>query len=181
MTVCVSASAATDFNPRTPCGVRRAGQQPQDTGGNDFNPRTPCGVRQVDNLVKGLGGGISIHAPLAGCDVVAFLLSSHRSISIHAPLAGCDAFQIVSVQNFAISIHAPLAGCDVTGCRNHVRCNDFNPRTPCGVRLVSFRTTAIVCYFNPRTPCGVRRRAAIFDSQLVVDFNPRTPCGVRPH
>ena len=34
---------------------------------SDFNPRTPCGVRLgADPL--GLLGGISIHAPLAGCD-----------------------------------------------------------------------------------------------------------------
>ena len=35
---------AHDFNPRTPCGVRRGcGGRPSDR--RDFNPRTPCGVR----------------------------------------------------------------------------------------------------------------------------------------
>ena len=35
-------------------------------------------------------GGISIHAPLAGCDFTIRNLSQTEDISIHAPLAGCD-------------------------------------------------------------------------------------------
>ena len=34
----------------------------------DFNPRTPCGVRLHSRMVFLTGDGISIHAPLAGCD-----------------------------------------------------------------------------------------------------------------
>ena len=34
----------------------------------DFNPRTPCGVRRIDNSLFVRGRVISIHAPLAGCD-----------------------------------------------------------------------------------------------------------------
>ena len=81
--------------------------------------------------------GISIHAPLAGCDPLfearnsrfAGFQSTHPLrgatslisvaihspyISIHAPLAGCDvAFQ--PPHDFPhISIHAPLAGCDTS-------------------------------------------------------------------
>ena len=34
---------------------------------------------------------ISIHAPLAGCDVLTLLgMNGKKRISIHAPLAGCD-------------------------------------------------------------------------------------------
>ena len=33
---------------------------------------------------------ISIHAPLAGCDLGDFLPFRAQPISIHAPLAGCD-------------------------------------------------------------------------------------------
>ena len=57
----------------------------------NFNPRTPCGVRP--QFLIHIGGflEISIHAPLAGCDLVH---SKHKfglpGISIHAPLAGCD-------------------------------------------------------------------------------------------
>ena len=34
----------------------------------DFNPRAPCGVRRRDPYPENRGGGISIHAPLAGRD-----------------------------------------------------------------------------------------------------------------
>ena len=36
----------TDFNPRTPCGVRHHQAAGFDTFYN-FNPRTPCGVRPL--------------------------------------------------------------------------------------------------------------------------------------
>ena len=58
-----------DFNPRTPCGVRRGRRR---SGGADqlyFNPRTPCGVRRYGCQRAACSAFcISIHAPLAGCD-----------------------------------------------------------------------------------------------------------------
>ena len=60
--------------------------------------------------------------------------------------------------------------------------DNFNPRTPCGVRplrdTVQRRTDA---YFNPRTPCGVRLCSAGESRAVPAYFNPRTPCGVRRH
>ena len=38
--------------------------------------------------------------------------NSPRKISIHAPLAGCDVAEPLLVGSALISIHAPLAGCD---------------------------------------------------------------------
>ena len=35
----------SNFNPRTPCGVRRASSSPTGSMRRYFNPRTPCGVR----------------------------------------------------------------------------------------------------------------------------------------
>ena len=79
---------------------------------------------------------------------------------------------------------------------------DFNPRSPCGERLLvalsgalslPFQSTLPVwgatgscgrisicpCNFNPRSPCGERRQSSGgLPSQL--DFNPRSPCGERP-
>ena len=56
-----------NFNPRTPCGVRRLrpadGQHPE-----HFNPRTPCGVRPLSSAPLCMPNNISIHAPRAGCD-----------------------------------------------------------------------------------------------------------------
>ena len=37
-----------------------------------------------------------------------------------------------------------------------LRARNFNPRTPCGVRLTSPHEFLQPSHFNPRTPCGVR-------------------------
>ena len=106
-----------NFNPRTPCGVRLCFDR-LSRWLKDFNPRTPCGVRR---------GGASI-------------LSRRPSISIHAPLAGCDSNQLTLQYRYKeISIHAPLAGCDVLPLSSAAaKPTDFNPRTPCGVRHIIF-------------------------------------------
>ena len=79
---------------------------------------------------------------------------------------------------------------------------DFNPRTPCGVRHHPHLQAGIrLSNFNPRTPCGVRPLSRSSDlngdnisihaplagcdynirrvSSIANHFNPRTPCGVR--
>ena len=33
---------------------------------------------------------VSIHAPLAGCDIIILFCGEGIQVSIHAPLAGCD-------------------------------------------------------------------------------------------
>ena len=103
---------STNFNPRTPRGVR-PGDLCRRAVLSNFNPRTPRGVRpvqqyQIEDLKK-----ISIHAPRGGCDPA--LTSKVRGsccISIHAPRGGCDSFQhlVKSAKRY------------------------FNPRTPRGVR-----------------------------------------------
>ena len=102
------------FNPRTPRGVRLFSGR-SFLPSRRFNPRTPRGVRR-----RGAGNepqyrGVSIHAPLAGCD-----LSSRY--------AGCGGL---------VSIHAPLAGCDDAPSKRTRCTRRFNPRTPRGVRLSS--------------------------------------------
>ena len=127
----------------------------------DFNPRTPCGVRQaVTWSMTGAAKAISIHAPLAGCDsdrntpssadmhfnprtpcgvrpAYIRMLIAQDAISIHAPLAGCDLFLLSSIEIGSISIHAPLAGCDSRPRRGIRASGNFNPRTPCGVRPIA--------------------------------------------
>ena len=61
-----------------------------------FNPRTPCGVRRAKRVVVPPTIFISIHAPRAGCDA---RLPEERwkdIISIHAPRAGCDTSRATS-------------------------------------------------------------------------------------
>ena len=57
---------------------------------------------------------------------------------------------------------------------------NFNPRTPCEVRLYPDNTVINVRHFNPRTPCEVRHGVDASDIKALNNFNPRTPCEVRP-
>ena len=101
-----------NFNPRTPCGVRRSlATRPASVF--YFNPRTPCGVR-----------------PECCINILVFL-----TISIHAPLAGCDSR--APCRRCSTRYFNPRTPCGVRrwyrkNCQNCSR--DFNPRTPCGVR-----------------------------------------------
>ena len=221
-----SQASIAHFNPRTPCGVRRllpgirgirlrisihaplagcdnvcsyncnrrdifqsthplrgatgpASRRPWSD--SDFNPRTPCGVRRENIPYSKFTVKISIHAPLAGCDLVGVGLLVGREISIHAPLAGCDQsnapLHITSARNFN-----PRTPCGVRLAQQQKLDNqtvDFNPRTPCGVRRAGHVVRTASRHFNPRTPCGVRRRYAEPQGDCPRDFNPRTPCGVR--
>ena len=152
--------SATNFNPRTPCGVRPFSREHGGTcprfqsthpvrgatrravaPGRErvhFNPRTPCGVRLTfDSSIE-----------------------ARTAISIHAPRAGCDRVCGDEAELFSrISIHAPRAGCDSRSTAASARMqSNFNPRTPCGVRRAPGKPNRGERYFNPRTPCGVRRQ-----------------------
>ena len=84
----------------------------------------------------------------------------------------------MTLQGIVISIHAPRAGCDLHGGTRPLAGEDFNPRTPCGVRLCSCRCSFLRLHFNPRTPCGVRRLCDVFSlPQSVISIHaPRAGC-----
>ena len=73
--------------------------------------------------------------PLRGATRFCARMDGVEEISIHAPLAGCDLARALVDARHAISIHAPLAGCDGFDPERSMHRADFNPRTPCGVRL----------------------------------------------
>ena len=78
-----------------------------------FNPRTPCGVRHHPGNFWAWGWKFQSTHPVWGATPRTSLMWRMSSISIHAPRVGCDEGSV----NYEIP---PL---------------DFNPRTPCGVRL----------------------------------------------
>ena len=131
----------THFNPRTPCGVRLR-RLPTLPPSRQFQSTHPLrgATAHFNSFLSACN--ISIHAPLAGCDLKAEKADAELAISIHAPLAGCDS----KIRFFAsaewISIHAPLAGCDLRGRRKERQLQNFNPRTPCGVRRLLLRAFA---------------------------------------
>ena len=101
---------------------------------------------------------ISIHAPLAGCDIPRGRViatptefqSTHPLrgatrfcprrcrgplISIHAPLAGCDdGTSDLTIANGQFQSTHPLRGATSPWAHDRPRNKNFNPRTPCGVR-----------------------------------------------
>ena len=79
-------------------------------------------------------------------------------ISIHAPRAGCDSTRRGFPAFAQISIHAPRAGCDEKHMQSIARCANFNPRTPCGVRLTPQTALAYMLDISihvPRAGCDL--------------------------
>ena len=172
-----------DFNPRTPCGVRRnfayvAGED------SDFNPRTPCGVRrqvrpiwlsqlqfQSTHPVRGATRKTrqanrperfqSTH-PVRGATPSVMPDAFIHVISIHAPRAGCDHPRQRKRRRCDISIHAPRAGCDVGADQQRVVVGQFQSTHPVRGATVSDSIARLdPTDFNPRTPCGVRPDVAV--------------------
>ena len=100
-------------------------------------------------------------------------------VSIHALLAECDPSARFHAVNRAVSIHALLAECDNLSCSASTLIAGFNPRTPCGVRLISKFPPVMRVQFQSTHSL----RSATIAGQRKVNkykgFNPRTPCGVR--
>ena len=73
-------------------------------------------------------------------------------ISIHAPLAGCDHKHSLRKKGEQLfqSTH-PLRGATTINRRDMFK-NDFNPRTPCGVRLYFFSQTFDIDKFQSTHP-----------------------------
>ena len=103
---------------------------------------------------------------------------------------------------YLISIHAPLAGCDANAIFVYGAKDDFNPRTPCGMRHHDPDAVASFCQISIHAPlagCDAERRSMYYKllsisihaplagcdkyerSGLLFEkhFNPRTPCGMR--
>ena len=61
----------------------------------------------------------------------------------------------------------PLRGATGQISTKAARSANFNPRTPCGVRLTAVPKTTVLDNFNPRTPCGVRPIEAGRDVSII--------------
>ena len=88
-------------------------RQPAAPNHPDFNPRTPHGVRREGDVFSLHVLGISIHAPLTGCD------------NLHAPVRLCP-------NDF--NPRTPHGVRPVPDGGRFLKSRYFNPRTPHGVR-----------------------------------------------
>ena len=131
------------------------------SSGRDFNPRTPCGVRRNPSKKKARVVIISIHAPHTGCDIIDHTANMH--IINFNPRTPCgvrlDVLLVLLFVQLFQSTH-PMRGATNIRQISKQLSRNFNPRTPCGVRPeAGFLAKIGESDFNPRTPCGVRRPA----------------------
>ena len=214
-----------NFNPRAPCGARhdihrvnlliRQFQSTRPMRGatfqvvpripgsiSDFNPRAPCGARRFRVITELKELMISIHAPHAGRDLIVHEQNPHTLvISIHAPHAGRDLSQYEYHHHEGISIHAPHAGRDELSplCDNLPY--NFNPRAPCGARLLqsgyqsqpekfqstrpmrgatgNLLTDELLTSISIHAPHAGRDFSPDMNARCLTNFNPRAPCGAR--
>ena len=105
---------------------------------SNFNPRSPCGERRAKRVLDCKGGGFQPTLPVRGATVRrrAFLLP--ESISTHAPRAGSDPRYDDRLSRYErISTHAPRAGSDTMQRRTASSFPVFQPTLP--VRGATFR------------------------------------------
>ena len=106
-----SRSRATNFNPRAPCGARRAFLSCE-SARRHFNPRAPCGARQLSRRCR----------------------STDRAFQSTRPVWGATSLFLIPCSCYTISIHAPRVGRDPPRRKAAQKVGDFNPRAPCGAR-----------------------------------------------
>ena len=149
-----------NFNPRSPCGERpvdsglidrnpcisihapRVGSDPAQIAEGlvlrDFNPRSPCGERPLGCCTIAAIVQFQSTLPVWGATKAAEQAEIKQTISIHAPRVGSDLSFIQVLRHLNISIHAPRVGSDSRLLLRLRRRKNFNPRSPCGERLLSF-------------------------------------------
>ena len=118
---------------------------------------------------------ISIHAPRAGCDPTRVRPPIRWAISIHVPRAGCDRRALTQVETLSISIHVPRAGCDEKHMQSIARCANFNPRTPCGVRLTPQTALAYMLDISIHVPRAGCDRSSVHSSLISGSFQSTYP------
>ena len=170
------------FNPRSPCGERRAVRFAARLT-DSFQSTLPVRGATIRIVSGPLIGKISIHAPRAGSDT----LTPEATIepTDFNPRSPCgERRERLRVQPppDRISIHAPRAGSDFLRVLMPLITSDshFNPRSPCGERhgfLNSCHSWLSISIHAPRAGSDAR---PFRPAHFLLDFNPRSPCGERP-
>ena len=144
------------FNPRAPCGARQRSIN-QCHMFPFFNPRAPCGARRLQGIYRP-DNFFSIHALHAERDMCRCKWVFFFGFSIHALHAERDHnISILGILVAVFSIHALHAERDTRQLFILLPMLFFNPRAPCGARLIQRGNEKLDEYlFNPRAPCGAR-------------------------
>ena len=148
----MSNAVSTNFNPRSPCGERRASRLAP-CAHTDFNPRSPCGERHARTWDNDLVSQFQPTLPVRGATAQNGIIKWEvKHISTHAPRAGSDPEHMQYLRREAY----------------------FNPRSPCGERLMSLPPFSTSVVFQPTLP--VRGATQLHQwSVYVVEFQPTLP------
>ena len=120
---------------------------------SDFNPRTPCGVRPADTYAEAKRELISIHAPLAGCDHRRS--ETNQYLRDFNPRTPCGVRHCKGGSQPKDPVYFnPRTPCGVRQMRfiTQPSLMNFNPRTPCGVRQRSWKDVPIKFGFQSTHP-----------------------------
>ena len=118
---------------------------------NKFQSTRPMRGATRDSFNRQVRVGISIHAPHAGRDILAYNKSIKRGISIHAPHAGRD------LASLGAMFHSDT---------------DFNPRAPCGARLMQAQArTAQVPFQSTRPMRGATSDTGAIRSETAISIH----------
>ena len=110
------------FYPRHPRGWRHGQRTPAEPR-TCFYPRHPRGWRLSRNLASCRADMFLSTPPSRVATSNASLILVSADVSIHATLAGGDVLSAALIRPFVVSIHATLAGGDLFGhCASHSRC-----------------------------------------------------------
>ncbi len=123
-------SHLTCFNPRAPCGTRRWLNNWFRFRFGGFNPRAPCGTRPLWKYPMVATRLFQSTRPVRDATFPATKAASASVVSIHAPRAGRD-------QAFGRMGHDD---------------HSFNPRAPCGTRLMLIFSSQALLWFQSTRP-----------------------------
>ena len=130
-------------------------------------------------IIKATEGFQSTHPVWGATRSKSFRLRLSRFQSTHPVWGATQAHHPVPCTH-PISIHAPRVGCDVNLPSNGSNDPLFQSTHPVwGATTLLGKFGHLLDNFNPRTPCGVRLLRNINRVTVSDNFNPRTPCGVR--
>ena len=169
-----------NFNPRTPRGVRRFIFH-DEKASFLFQSTHPARGATEHAWKEGSETTISIHAPREGCDGTGDCIIKPYTDGFQSthPARGATAKSWLPPTYQGISIHAPREGCDLDVSAGDRLVDDFNPRTPRGVRLMpvqDIRRGDVISIHAPREGCDF---VVPILNPFKGYFNPRTPRGVR--
>ena len=144
----------------------------------NFNPRPPCGGRLFLLSVPSSFFLFQSTSPVWRTTSIMIVSLIYQIISIHVPrVEDYTLHELPTWTRRNFQPRPPCGGRLLYGTGTNMPV-DFNPRPPCGGRRNKCNKSAWIRNFNPRPPCGGRRK---FESIciFVFYFNPRPPCGGR--